>query len=143
MTEDHGLSRIEFVTDFGEAEPNRCSNCEGLFDRHETECPACEGVTYGYSRHPQDEWTSQLVLQMAKAGAGYVAIYANLPASCEAYLFWDPDDGFQGYSRHPSGAWDSFCLGVDDVLEDARRIELRHCTDCEERIARKMQGVRR
>jgi len=128
---------------FGEPEPNTCKECGTDFPRTEVDCPECpdeKPTIYGHQPHPYDEWTSTLVRQLVRAGAGYVAIRVDLPADHQAFMWWA--DRFEGRSRGPGGTWDSFSLGLDDVVEDAHLLKLVHCTDCPPSIARQMRGSR-
>jgi len=126
-TPDDGDASEVSVPDYGDPEQNRCVNCEARFRRSATECPECGCTHYGYWTHPVDEWTTELAKNVLRASAGYLALWVRLPADGQAVLWWD--DGLEAYSTYPTGAWDSFSFGIDDTLEEARRIELRHWRD--------------
>lgn len=141
MSEDSAASETKTLQlDFGEPEPNVCTNCEKEFDRQNHECPHCGHNGYGHDPHPQDEVTSQLIRQLVTAGAGYVAIRLRLPADHQAFMWWNC--GFEGRARGPGGTWEKFTHGVDEVFDDASVVELLHREDCPPTIARQMRGNR-
>jgi len=123
--------------DYGQPGPKRCSSCGTDFYRELNQCPECEAQMYSVSRHPRDGWTEQLARDTVRGLAGYAVLRLELPADNKAWMWWD--DGVEARSRHPRGALESFELGLGEVLNDARSVEIVHWRETHPQIRRQLR----